>query len=394
MRVLAITKIFPNSLEPLSSPFNRQQFAALAELCDLTVIEAIPWFPLARLTGKPQRAAMLAELPRRETVAGIETVYMRQLYIPMIGTPVALPLYVASLAPYRALVRDHDVVLGTWAYPDGCAATVVARALDKPVVVKVHGSDVNVVAKMPSARAVMKRVLPRVTAIASVSRALSDELVDGIGVAREKIRLVPNGVDTSLFFPRDRAAMRASLGLPADRPLILFVGRLEPQKGVEELLLAFEEVLASRPDAMLALVGAGPLKDRVAALQSKWRDGALHVPGPRPLAEIAEWMGASDLFTLPSWNEGTPNVVLEALASGRPAVGTRVGGIPDVLASPDAGILVPVRDASSLARALLEGLARRWDQAKVLAAGPCSWKESARQLFDVLESARRRDGRG
>ncbi len=388
MRVLAITKIFPNSLEPLSSPFNRQQFAALSELCDLTVIEAIPWFPLASLTGKPPRAAKLADLPRRETIAGIETVYMRQLYVPMIGTPIALPLYVASLAPYRALVHDHDVVLGTWAYPDGCAATVMARALKKPVVVKVHGSDVNIVAKMPSARAVMRHVLPKVTAIASVSRALSDELADGIGVPREKIHLVPNGVDTTIFFPRDRSEMRKKLGLPEDRPLVLFVGRLEPQKGVEELLLAFEDVLAVRPDAMLALVGTGVLDERVKGLKSKWPAGALHAPGPRPLTEVAEWMGAADLFTLPSWNEGTPNVVLEALASGIPAVGTRVGGIPDVLKSSDAGILVSVKDAKNLAHGLLEGLARKWDQSKVLAAGPCSWNESAKQLHAVLEAAR------
>jgi glycosyltransferase involved in cell wall biosynthesis len=387
MRVLAITKIFPNSLEPLSSPFNRQQFGALSQLCDLTVIEAVPWFPLAGLTGKPERASRLTSLPRRETVAGIDTVFMRQLYVPKIGTPIALPLYVASLAPYRELLREHDVVLGTWAYPDGCAATVMARLLGKPVVVKVHGSDVNVVAKMPSARAVMRRVLPHVTAIASVSNALSDELADGIGVAREKIHLVPNGVDTRLFFPRDRAGMRERLGLPHDRPLILFVGRLEPQKGLEELLLAFERVRTSRPDAMLALVGTGVLASRVKALQARWGD-ALHAPGPRPLAEVAEWMGAADLFTLPSWNEGTPNVVLEALASGRPAVGTRVGGIPDVLASPDAGILVNARDASDLARGLLEGLARTWDQAKILAAGPCSWNQSAQRLWDVLESAR------
>lgn len=388
MRVLAITKIFPNSLEPLSSPFNRQQFKALAGLCDLTVLEAIPWFPFAARMGKPERAAKLDELPRRESIAGIETVYMRQLYVPKIGTPVALPLYLASLAPYRALVQAQDVVLGTWAYPDGCAATVMARALRKPVVVKVHGSDVNVVAKMPSARAVMKRVLPKVTAMASVSRALSDELADGIGVPRSKIHLVPNGVDTSLFHPRDRAAMRAKLGLPQGRPLVLFVGRLEPQKGLDELLVAFEEVRAARPDAMLALVGACVLADRVKALQAAWGSDALHAPGPRPLPEVAEWVGACDLFTLPSWNEGTPNVVLEALASGRPAVGTRVGGIPDVLASPDAGILVPARDAKSLARALIEGLARDWDQAKILAAGPCSWDESAKKLYDVLSAAR------
>ena len=164
MRVLAITKIFPNSLEPLSSPFNRQQFSALAERCDLSLIEAIPYFPLSATTGQPPRAAKLTALPERETIAGIETHYMRQLYVPRVGTTVSVPLYLASLARYRDLARRFDVIFGAWGYPDGCAATLFARALGKPSVVKVHGSDVNVLAKTRSARAVMKRVqfLPRI----------------------------------------------------------------------------------------------------------------------------------------------------------------------------------------------------------------------------------------
>src|SRR5581483_8137747 len=151
MRILAITKIFPNSLEPLSSPFNRQQFKELAKLCDLTVLEAIPYFPLAHRTGQPPRAAKLTKLPAREVVHGIETHYMRQLYLPRVGLPLAVPLYLGSLAPFRAFAKGFGGVPVTWAYPDGRASVLFARALGKPVVVKVHGTDVNVVAKTRAA---------------------------------------------------------------------------------------------------------------------------------------------------------------------------------------------------------------------------------------------------
>jgi glycosyltransferase involved in cell wall biosynthesis len=97
-------------------------------------------------------------------------------------------------------------------------------------------------------------------------------------------------------------------------------------------------------------------------------------------------MSACDVFTLPSWAEGTPNVVLEALASGRPAVASRVGGIPDVLADPRSGILVPPRDPAALARGLLEALDREWAVDEVRACGPGSWNESAEGLLRVLES--------
>lgn len=387
MRVLAITKIFPNSLEPLSSPFNRQQFGALANLCDLSVLEAIPYFPLSGLTGQPPRAAKLTALPQREMVAGIETFYMRQIYLPKVGTPVGVPLYLASLAPFRALAARFDVILGAWGYPDGCATTLFARALGKPSVIKVHGSDVNVLAKVRSARAVMRRILPMANAMVAVSRPLGKEL-EALDVPASRIHLVRNGVDTKLFFPRDREAARKELGVALGRPLVVFCGRLEPQKGLEELLVAFEHARRARPDVMLALLGDGVMRDRVrTAVEAS--GGALLAPGARPLTEIATWLAACNVFTLPSWNEGTPNVVLEALASGRPAVATRVGGIPDVLSNPKSGILVPARDPAALGAALLDALDRPWDPRDVAACGPGSWEKSAQSLLDVITGVTR-----
>ena len=407
MRVLAITQIWPNSLEPLSSAFNLQQFEELARRCDLTVLAAIAHVPgLARAARassavwaprQTPRPVLLDALPPRETIRGIETHYLRQLYVPKLGVPIAVPLYLASLLPHRALLDRADVILGTWAYPDGCAAVLAARALvkkRKPVVVKVHGSDLNVIAKRPSARAVMRRVLPLADAMVSVSNPLSDELV-ALGVPRDRIRLVANGVSTKVFAPRDRGEARRALGVPEGVPLVAFVGRLEPQKGVGELLDAFDRVRAVMPDAMLVLLGDGVSKEQVAAAVAR-SEGKTLAPGGRPLPEIARWLTACDVFTLPSWMEGTPNVVLEALASGRPVVATKVGGIPDVLGDPRSGILVEPRDAASLAsgllRALAEAKAGAWSPETVRACGPKSWAESAASLLDVLEEARRHPG--
>ncbi len=387
VRVLAITQIWPNSLEPLSSPFNLQQFKALATRCDLQVLSAVAYFPGAKWTGQPPRPAELSSLPKREEISGIDTVYMRQLYVPKVGVPVAVPLYLASLMPYRKLVAQADVVLGTWAYPDGCASVLFARALGKPVVVKVHGSDLNVIAKMPSARRVLARVLPKADAMVTVSNQLGDE-IEGLGVARSRIVLVRNGVDADLFTPRDREQARRSLGVPVGPPMILFVGRLEPQKGLLELLESFERIRRARPDALLTLVGDGVSRAKAEAASVR-HAGALRVTGPQPLTEVAKWLSACDVFTLPSHAEGTPNVVLEALASGRPVVATDVGGIPDVLGDPRAGMLVPSRNAAALADALLSAIEKKWNPEEVCACGPGSWDDSAQRLFEVLRDCRK-----
>jgi glycosyltransferase involved in cell wall biosynthesis len=388
MRVLAITPIFPNRLEPLYGPYNRQQFRALQESCgdEVRVLCAVPYLPGASILGKPERTAKLAALPKEDTFDGLETRYLRRWYVPAVGSAVGVPLYLASLAPHRDLWNWADVILGTWAYPDGCAAVLLAKAVGKPCVVKVHGSDVNVIAQKKVARAVLRRVLPRADALVTVSRAMGDEL-GKLGV--ERVFLVPNGIDRKLFGQSiERGEARRRLGLETVGPVVLFVGRIEPQKGIGELLQAFERVHRERPDVTLALVGDGVMRGEAEAAAGRF-GGKLRVTGARPFAEMPLWMAACTLVCLPSWNEGTPNVLLEGLASGRPAVGTAVGGIPDVLADPGTGLLVPVRDAAALAGGLLEALARTWDPDAVRVHGPVPWETSAAILHDVLEGARR-----
>lgn len=389
MRVLAITPIFPNRFEPLYGPFNRQQFKAFVGRGDaqMRVLCSVPHVPGASVIGIPKRAAQLSKLGKGDDIDGLETRYLRRLYVPSVGVSVGIPLYLASLAPHRDLVRWADVILATWAYPDGAASVLFAQALGKPVAVKVHGSDVNVIAKMPAARALLRRILPRADAMLTVSRAMGDEIA-AMGVPRERIHMLPNGIDHSLFTGHDQKTARKDLGLPVDGPVILFVGRIEPQKGIAELLEAFERVRAVRPDVTLALVGDGVWRDRAEAARAKFGD-RLVVAGARPHAEIAKWMAACDFITLPSHNEGTPNVLLEALATGRPAVATNVGGIPDVLADPRSGIVVPVKNAHALAEALLAALGRTWSAEDVRSCGPPSWDESAGILADVLASIRR-----
>ena len=394
MRVLAITQIWPNSVEPLSSSFNLQQFKCLATKCELTVLAAVAYVPGAGLLAnqeKPPRAAMLSGLPARETIGGIETHYMRQLYVPKIGVPIAVPLYLASLAPHRKLIADADVLFGTWAYPDGCAVILTARAMNKPCAVKVHGSDLNVIAKRPSARAILRHVLPRADAMVSVSAALSTEL-EALGVDRAKVHLVANGVNTELFTPRDKREARRALGLSETAAVVAFVGRLEPQKGVGELLAAIPRVRARIGDVVFVLLGEGEWSERVKK-EAASSNGAIVAPGARPLKEVAQWLAACDVFTLPSWMEGTPNVVLEALASGRPVVATSVGGIPDVLRDHEAGRLVPARDAAALADAIAVTLERvrrgQLPPDRMRQLGPKSWDESAASLLAVLESIRR-----
>ena len=383
LRVLAITKIFPNAAEPLSAPFNRQQFAALREHCDLEVMATIPWFPGAGLLSRWSSAGKLAKVPRREHIAGLDVTHPRTLFVPRLATATWGPLYAASIAPALAPYRGKvDVVLGSWAYPDGFAAVLAARLLGVPAVVKLHGSDINLIAKLPGPRRLLAWALPMAARVVAVSKPLADEAA-ALGVARERISIVMNGVDSELFKPRDRGAARAELGLPPG-PLALYVGNLKPEKGPLDLANAWETVRRHVPEATLAIVGGGPLKGEVQRIVG---DQAL-VVGPQPLERVPLWMAACTVLVLPSHTEGTPNVVLEALASGRRVVATRVGGVPDLITDPKLGVLVPANDPDALADALVLALREPYDPDEVARIGARGgWAASAAALHDVLVAA-------
>src|SRR5581483_11182783 len=137
MRVLVVTKIFPNAVEPDSNPFNRQQFAALGKLCDVEVMATIPWYPGAGLFRRWSAAGRLQAVPSEERIEGLAVHHPRTLFVPRYGHAISALLYTASLAP-SVLARNRrvDVVLGSWAYPDGAAAIGLARLLGVPSVVK------------------------------------------------------------------------------------------------------------------------------------------------------------------------------------------------------------------------------------------------------------------
>ncbi|MFW5740095.1 MAG: glycosyltransferase family 4 protein [Myxococcota bacterium] len=386
MRVLVITKIFPHAADLAGAPYNRHQFAAMAKHCDVDVLGLIPWFPGAQRLRRT-KSASTAAIPYRERIEGLPVAHPRVLYVPKVGHAVAGVTYAASILPYVAARRGrYDVVLGSFAYPDGWAAVVIARLLGVPAVIKLHGGDINELRKSRLVLPHLRWALSRAAGVVATSRALADAAIE-VGARADRTTVIFNGVDMDLFRLRSRQACREQLGQPTDGRWLVFVGRIETRKGVRELMEAFAKTAREHPDVRLMMVGGGTEEAECKAFAE--REGLPVVfPGPCSHEDVATWIGASDLLVLPSHAEGTPNVVIEALVSGRRVVATAVGGIPAVIKDPALGRLVPCGDASALAEALGEEVERPYEpEAVKAAAGFGSWDESGRALYDVVERA-------
>jgi glycosyltransferase involved in cell wall biosynthesis len=387
MRVLILTKIFPNRVEPHSSPFNRQQFAQLARLCDVRILATIPWFPGAKAFSRWSRAGRLLTVPKEERIDGIRVRHPRFVFLPRLAPGLSGPLYAASIAPtvlrYRGKV---DVVLGSWAYPDGFAAVVLAEMLGTPAAIKLHGSDMNVVAQLPGPRRALEWAFSRAKRVVAVSQQLRDAAIE-LGAPSNRVDIVPNGIDRARFRPQDKGVARRGLGLSLDSAVVLYIGHIERQKGALDLIRAFAALTTWRKNVSLIMVGDGAGLADCQELVAKLRVDVSFV-GARPHDEVPRWIAACDVFALPSWNEGTPNVVLEALACGRRVVATRVGGTPNVITSDTLGVLVPPADPHALAVAIEAALSHTYEAAVVSAALDApDWGESAQYLHASLVAA-------
>jgi glycosyltransferase involved in cell wall biosynthesis len=305
--------------------------------------------------------------------------------LPRVGHGLSGPLYAASLAPVVLPYRGRvDAVLGAWAYPDGFASVVIAELLGVPAVIKLHGSDINVLSQWPATRQRLKWALARARRIVAVSRPLAARAAE-LGARPDRIDVVPNGIDRDAFCPRDKAEARRELGVAPDDQLVLYVGHVTEEKGAFDLVRAFAGNAALRR-AKLVLVGDG---HGVSACQELARSTgvAAQLVGAQPHAAIPTWLAACDLLCLPSWNEGMPNVVVEALASGRPVVASDVGGISELL-RPGSGEVVTPRDPRALGAALERTLAAHHDPLAISQAlDRPSWDGSARMLHASLLSA-------
>jgi teichuronic acid biosynthesis glycosyltransferase TuaC len=347
IRALTFTTLYPNPAQASHGVFveNRLRHLLAGGRVASRVVAPVPWFPLAG--ARFGRYGAYARVPRVERRHGIEVRHPRYLVLPKLGMSAAPGLlFAASLAALRAARDEFDIIDAHYFYPDGVAAALLGRCLGKPVVITARGTDVNLIPRYRLPRAMILWAARQAAGIVTVSRALKDALVE-LGVPAERIRVLRNGVDLALFRPHDRAAARATLGLQG--PTLLSVGLLIERKGHDLVIGALPRL----PGFGLLIAGEGPERAALEALAARLGVAdRVRFLGSVPHDELPRLYSAADALVLASSREGWANVLLEALACGTPVVASPIWGNPEVVAQPDAGILMTERSAAGVAEAV------------------------------------------
>jgi L-malate glycosyltransferase len=259
----------------------------------------------------------------------------------------------------RALAPD---ILQTIRWAGNSYGRLAAAGLGIPTII---ASERVLVLERAAWQVRLERVLDRMTDAHLVNcAAIADGLVARERIPRAKIRVIPNGIDArAVSWTHDHRAARIAAGLAPDRAIVAQVGRLTTQKDYPTFLRAAARIAHVRPDVDFLVVGDGAEREALEALVRTLGLGSrVRFTGLRH--DVPTLLQAVDVLALASTFEGFPNVLLEAMAVGAVVVATAVGGAPELVESGDTGLLVPPRDATAMADAILrilddQALARR-----------------------------------
>lgn len=379
MRILVVTSQFPIAGEPTRGRPILQTVRELAQLAEVRVLS-----PVARYPHWARPRSYLYQAPAAaETSRDIDVRFTSYPALPMLSRPFNGWLCARAL---HDAARDFkaDVILSYWLYPDAFGALQVARKLGVPLVAGARGSDIRV--RDAISRRLTAPVVRKADRLLVVSADLSRLAVRDYGADPSRIRVIANGCDAGTFHLRDRAEARRQCGISGESELVLYVGRLVAEKGLRELIEAMQELRKSRPRAELVLVGDGPMRNEL-ELRAADAGQGLRLVGAQPATQVAQWMAACNLLALPSYSEGHPNVLVEALACGRPVVSTPVGGVPEVV-DETCALLVAPRDQRALAVALAATLEREWDEQALSQRFSRGWDAVAKETFTACQEAR------
>ncbi|WP_370575374.1 glycosyltransferase family 4 protein [Methanomethylovorans sp.] len=287
-------------------------------------------------------------------------------------------------------IKEHkiefDLVHSHFTWSSGHAGAKLKEKYGVPFVVTGHGYDIyEQPFKSDEWKEKIEYVLNSADAIITVSHS-NLACIRKLDV-KTPVHVLPNGYRSDQFYQMDMEKCRSTLGLPLDKKIIVAVGNLLKIKGHRYLIEAMAEVVRHRTDVVCFIVGGGALeKELKEQIRATGLQDYVKLTGSKPHGEIPLWMNACDIFVLPSLNEGNPTVMFECLGCGKPFVGTRVGGVPEIIVSEDYGLLTDPENPAGLAEKILSALDKKWDKAKIKEySSQFTWAEIAKNIAEIYK---------
>jgi len=399
IRVLILSHMYPKNNKSISGIFVKQQLKDLRKHhCQIRVISPVPYVP-KYFRNNPRRKEY-SRISKTMSIEGIPVYYPRYIRAP--GTWFhgisCYSIYYGIIREVNKIIEEFQPhILHTYAItPDGYVGLMLKKKYKFPVICSLLGSDINVYPNYrPLTLNLTKKAISNIDQLISVSKSLKF-IAEKIALPKREIEVVYMGCNIEKFKNnrKSRRNIREKLGISSEEIVLLFVGSLIKKKGIFDLIDAFDQTYKKYKNLRLILVGKGSDYNKIVYRLNKLQlENKVYIVGEKIHDRIPEWVNASDIFVFPSYGEGLPNAVIEAMACSKPVIATRVGGIPEVIQDSKNGILIEkgnVRAITNAINCLIEdkkGRISMGKQGRQIVEEKFSWYKSSiilREIYDRI----------
>jgi glycosyltransferase involved in cell wall biosynthesis len=368
-KILFFSNLFPLPWEPTRGQFNLQQTSHMEEHANISYLIPVPfftWFKQVVLKRKYYDKSNYCLFPF--------------FYIPKIGRSLhPLFMLLSMLISIKPLFwfAKHKYVLASWAYPEGVTAAILQKIFGFKLTIDCLGSDVNVHSLCPKRKKQLAFAFKEATTVATKSKALAREVLK---IASESnVKTIYNGVNFERFNVAEKPITK--------KFNLLFIGNLIKTKGVFELLIAAKKLSDEKVDFELSIIGKGPENKSLASyISANNLSASVKLIGSVPHELLDEWLSKSHALVLPSYREGVPNVIMEALATGTPVVASKVGGIPEVIENEINGILLESYQPDSIYQGIRQLMTQSWSSEDILkSVESYTWENTSEQFLGTFK---------
>ncbi len=389
MKSLILTNSFPAYKGDIQSPFVYRLAENLAkQKIDITVV--CPYYKKSKAKKesfdgiKTRRFQYMFRPIQTLTEGGGVSSFMRSPWGFIQGCLFLTSMFFKGLKESK----NADIIHCQWAF-SAMPGYIISRIRGIPYIITLRGEDITL-AKKWIFKVVQKFLLRRASYINSNNKPLVDMVKRNYKISTPTV-IIENGVDINKFKPRSKKEARKKLSLPENKKIILFTGWLIERKGIRYLLEGYSRVVKKHPESILLIIGEGPLKEKLQQTTKYLKlENQVVFLGRKHPDEMPHYISACDIFILPSLAEGMPNVVMEAMASGKAVIATNVQGTLDLL--DNYGVLINPKSSNEIASSLdkllknprlIEKLGK--ESRKSIIQRKLTWQESAKKYKKVYQ---------
>lgn len=367
-KILFFSNLFPLPWEPTRGQFNLQQTSHMEKDANISYLIPVPFFTWLKQV-----------VLKRKYYDKNNYCLFPFFYLPGIGRSLhPLFMLLSMLISIKPLFwfAKHKYVLASWAYPEGVTAAILKKIFGFQLTIDCLGSDVNVHSLCPKRKKQLAFAFKEATTVATKSKALAAKVLEITPEAN--VKTIYNGVNFERFNVAEKPVTK--------KFNLLFIGNLIKTKGVFELLTAAKKLSDEKIDFELSIIGKGPEESNLASyIAENNLNESIKLIGGVPHELLDQWFSKSHALILPSYREGVPNVIMEALATGTPVVATSVGGIPEVINNEANGILLEDYQPNTIYQGIMSLMNEAWSSEDILkSVESYTWENTSEQFLDTF----------